>query len=1135
MVWCSMATTSGLTAGLTPGVRLPRWSIRIAPTSLIEPDKSFLSFVTPFARDHQALSLAHDGDCLWIGQDLDELLLKVTMETGAQEIVFDGANALTGIDLGTFQPGSLTGVVFDDRNSDGVQDGDEPGLQQRRVYLDQNQNGTFEFWEDAAFTDAMGNYTIDSLAPGDYVATTVVPQPGWLVTAPVTQNQTASIAASGETLSGVDFGHRQTAFGPTGPEFRVNSTVDGSQQMATDLGAPAQKLAMDAAGNAVVVWQGNGPGDTEGIFAQRYDADGSPTGPEFRVNTTTVGQQRSPLVAMADVSGDFVVAWHSEGSIVGQRFDANGSVLGSEFFVLAATSKVNGSIHGVAMDEDGDFVVLYKQFETKRFTTTRKLLAKRFNAAGELQGKAILVDTLNLINGGAGLGMDAAGNFVVAWEEVDGTHAVWAQRYSSGGNAVGADIQVSPADSQGEPSVAMNSVGEFVVAWSSLARLFDAFGVPHGNLIDVGAEDHMGLTSVCMQPNGDFALAWNAKPSNGSGSVFGQRFDAAGNAKEDAFLVNSTTIGEQLSPTIDTDASGNLTIVWNGEGPGDAVGIFGQRYSQVPDDNLPPVARDDAYAITEDVEFTVDSTSGVLVNDIDANNDLLTAALVSGVAHGALTFDDDGSFSYLPDPDYFGSDSFIYTVSDGRGGMDTATVHVTITAVNDAPVAADDEADTEEASPVTVFVLANDLDVDGDTLTITSVGEAMNGTVVDNQDGTLIYTPYLGFTGNDGFSYTISDGNAGTATANVSVTVTDHNDPPVAIPDNVTTDEDVSTEIHVLANDSDPDSDTLSVEWVSVASHGTVTVSSSNDFVTYSPDLNYFGADSFTYTVTDGRGGSAEGTVNVDVLPVNDAPDAVDDTATTGADAGVLVDVLANDTDVDGDSLEISAVDAVSNQGGSIVVNGDNTVTYTPPTGWSGTDTFGYTIDDSRGGVDTALVAVTVQSGEQTFHSMDIPREIADAHPRQGARLTESELAVGAADTSIVAIGSLDVQLSITHSAPSQLRAELVSPSGTVVPLFTNPSSLQSVYDDVGFVGESLVGTWNLRMYDDTKGTVGTLNDWSITVTGASASQPRDLTSLQRLERHGLPSRTRSKRRPPRWPCGPGKGMPSSHPPSMCG
>ena len=110
-----------------------------------------------------------------------------------------------------------------------------------------------------------------------------------------------------------------------------------------------------------------------------------------------------------------------------------------------------------------------------------------------------------------------------------------------------------------------------------------------------------------------------------------------------------------------------------------------------------------------------------------------------------LTFHDDGSFSYLPDPDYFGSDSFIYTVSDGRGGMDTATVNVTITAVNDAPVAADDEADTEEASPVTVFVLANDLDVDGDTLTITSVGEAMNGTVVDNQDGTLIYTPDSGF------------------------------------------------------------------------------------------------------------------------------------------------------------------------------------------------------------------------------------------------------------------------------------------------------------------------------------------------------------------------------------------------------
>src|SRR6185369_8018773 len=261
--------------------------------------------------------------------------------------------------------------------------------------------------------------------------------------------------------------------------------------------------------------------------------------------------------------------------------------------------------------------------------------------------------------------------------------------------------------------------------------------------------------------------------------------------------------------------------------------------------------------------------------------------------HGTVAFTAT-NVTYTPAGNYNGADSFTYTISDGKGGTATATVSVTVSAVNDPPAAVADTATTPEDTAATINVLANDSDLDGDTLAITAVTQGTHGTVAFTATN-VTYTPAANYNGADSFTYTISDGKGGTATATVSVTVTAVNDPPAAVADTATTPEDTAATTNVLANDSDLDGDTLAITAVTQGTHGSVTFTTAN--VTYTPAANYNGADSFTYTISDGKGGTATATVSVTVTAVNDPPAAVADTATTPEDTAATINVLANDSD----------------------------------------------------------------------------------------------------------------------------------------------------------------------------------------------------------------------------------------------
>jgi large repetitive protein len=365
--------------------------------------------------------------------------------------------------------------------------------------------------------------------------------------------------------------------------------------------------------------------------------------------------------------------------------------------------------------------------------------------------------------------------------------------------------------------------------------------------------------------------------------------------------------------------------------------------------NPPPVAVNDTASTNEDTPVNIN----VLATDSDPDGDTLTVTTASA-GNGAIVIRPDGTLDYTPNVDFNGTDTVTYTISDGNGGTATATVTVTVGPVNDPPVATNDAATTNEDRPVTVAVLGNDNDLDGDPLTVTTAS-APNGTVVINPDGTVTYTPNANFKGTDTITYTISDGKGGTDTATVTVIVAPVNDPPVATNDTASTPEDTPVTLNVLGNDSDVDGDPLTVT-SATSPDGQVRINPDGT-VTFTPNPNFNGSTTVTYTISDGKGGTSTATVTLTAAAVNDPPVAVNDNASTAEDTPVKIAVLTNDSDADGDPLTITAATAPN---GTVVINPDGTITYTPNADYNGVDIITYTISDGKGGTSTATVTIGV-------------------------------------------------------------------------------------------------------------------------------------------------------------------------------
>ncbi|WP_374041456.1 tandem-95 repeat protein [Vibrio diabolicus] len=459
--------------------------------------------------------------------------------------------------------------------------------------------------------------------------------------------------------------------------------------------------------------------------------------------------------------------------------------------------------------------------------------------------------------------------------------------------------------------------------------------------------------------------------------------------------------------------------------------------------NDAPIATNDAIQTDEDSQVVID----VLANDSDIEGDDLTITSASVSEEQGIVEIVDGKLVFTPAENFNGNATISYTISDGEL-EDEAQVSVTVNSVNDAPIALNDATITEEDTSVTIDVLPNDTDIDGDTLSIESASVPSDQGQVEIIDGKLVFTPTENFNGDAEITYTVTDG-ALTDEATVKVTVNAVNDTPVVessiadqtlaedftpytidlntafsdvdnvdgelsfsvsgnsniqvaivngiatitptadwngseiltftatdpsgesvsqtvnftvtpvadiVADKATVVEDTATIIKVLGNDTfEGDDKVVSLDTNNGPANGTVSVNPDGS-VTYTPNDNYHGTDSFTYIVTSG-GVSESTTVNVDVTPVNDAPVAKDDTEITDEDTDVTIDVLPNDTDVDGDTLSIESASVPETQGKVEIVDGK--LVFTPAENFNGDAEITYTVTDGQL-TDEAKVTVTV-------------------------------------------------------------------------------------------------------------------------------------------------------------------------------
>ena len=493
-------------------------------------------------------------------------------------------------------------------------------------------------------------------------------------------------------------------------------------------------------------------------------------------------------------------------------------------------------------------------------------------------------------------------------------------------------------------------------AQSIYARDPLTFDVTQGTTyrFDIGGEN---------QNPGDYQLAWQFTQANtpvANPVSVTTAEDSPATVTFDAADDN----GDPLTYSVDTPPShGTLSAVTNGQvtytpnpnfsgadsftyraSNGDLTSAPATVTITVTPVNHPPVCSSFAATTSENIAVNL------FANCTDVDRDPLSIIVVAQPQHGSLA-SFGSTLRYTPSPNYTGPDAFLYMASDGKSTSAVVSASITVNRIDQPPLAFSTSITTDEDRAATVALSASD--PDGDPLTLTISSPPSHGTLSAISAGQVAYTPNPNFNGADSFSYTANDGALTSAPATVAITVTPVNDPPVCSALSATTAED--TTVSVTTACSDVDGDALSTVVVSPPAHGTVTLI--GDSLQYTPAPDYNGPDAFSYTASDGSESSSPATVGITVTPVNDPPVAHDDTAATTSGAPVSIDVLANDTDVDGDQLSITGSTPAGNGTASCDPTG---CSYVPASGFTGVDTFTYTTSDGNGGTATATVTISV-------------------------------------------------------------------------------------------------------------------------------------------------------------------------------
>jgi Bacterial Ig domain/SdrD B-like domain len=427
-----------------------------------------------------------------------------------------------------------------------------------------------------------------------------------------------------------------------------------------------------------------------------------------------------------------------------------------------------------------------------------------------------------------------------------------------------------------------------------------------------------------------------------------------------------------------------------------------------PKVNTPPVATDDVYT----VGFEGNVTLSPLDLDTDADGDTLSVTKIGGtvvapivpgtnqvipVTDGTVTINGSlGSITFTPKAGFSGPTSILYEISDGKGGMSTAKELITVKKSNTSPVAIDDLYTTPFNTPIVVTPVTNDTDADGDKLIVdvldgivfvnSSTVNVPNGTIDIDAVGVMTFKPTPGFVGTTNIPYFVNDGFGGVTAGKIIVTVkaavVGANNPPVAVDDTYTTAFETAVTLTPKTNDTDADSDPLSVSSIGgtavtpgtaqsiTVPEGIVAIDAAG-VIKFTPKTGFSGPVKIAYIISDGKGGTAPANINITVTAKpNNPPVAVDDTYTTAFETAVTLTPKTNDTDADSDPLVVSSIGGTAVTPGTaqsiivpegiVAIDAAGVIKFTPKTGFSGPVKIAYIISDGKGGTAPAFVNVTV-------------------------------------------------------------------------------------------------------------------------------------------------------------------------------
>jgi hypothetical protein len=695
---------------------------------------------------------------------------------------------------------------------------------------------------------------------------------------------------------------------PAGAEFRVNTYTTSAQENAS--------VAMDSDGDFVVTWSSDDQdGSSYGIYGQRFNASGIAQGSEFRVNTYTASVQSSSAIAM-DSDGDFVITWMSnlqDGStfgIYGQRFNASGIAQGSEFRVNTITVGQQRN-PAIAMDLDGDFVIAW---QSQGDGSGYGVYAQRYNASGVAQGSEFRVNTYTT-NGQfyPSIAMDSDGDFVIAWSSQgqDGSlNGVYAQRFNASGEAQGLEFRVNgyTTNSQEFPSIAMDSDGDFVIAWSSrdqdgsgvgiYAQRYNASGAALDFEFRVNTYTAIDQknSSISMDSDGDFVVTWEGYEELYNYGIYGRRYNASGAAQGAEFKINTFSIGYQITPAIAMDSDGDFVVTWaSGEQDGSRYSVHAQRYSVA---KAPTDIALSATTINENV--AANSTIGTLSTTDQDAGDTFTYSLVSGTGDADnASFTISGSdLRIAGSPDFETKSSYSIRIrTTDQGGLNFEKVFtITISNLNEAPTDIALSATTineNVAANSTIGSLSTTDQDAGDTFTyslVSGTGDADNASfTISGSDLRIAGSP--DFETKSSYSIRIrTTDNGGLNFEKVfTITISNLNEAPTDIALSATTiNENVAANstIGALSTTDQDAGDTFTYSLVSGtgdADNASFTISGSDLRIVDSPDFETKSSYSIRIRTTDNGGLNFE---KVFTIGINDL---VETSVLTGMDNATLV------------------------------------------------------------------------------------------------------------------------------------------------------------------------------------------------------------------------------------------------------